>query len=240
MSSLPVRARNTAPDSSNRIHADAVARRYGFRGGLVPGVTAYAYLTRPVVARWGAAWLERGGAAVRFLKPVYDGDELTAELEENGEARLRGPDGEVCVAGRVASPGEPAAAEAPVAELEPVVAELSEAAARGYLEQVGESLPLYAAERLAHPGWLLSLANDWLIANVRPAGPWLHVESDVRHLSAVRWGESVTVRGRVAGRYEKRGHRFCDLDLLLTAGGERPAARIRHRAIYELRPPAAG
>ena len=33
-----VKARNTSADSENKIHDDAVARQYGFRGALVPGV----------------------------------------------------------------------------------------------------------------------------------------------------------------------------------------------------------
>jgi len=50
-----VTARNTAAQSENAIHDDEVARQYGFRGGLVPGVTVYAYLTHPLVEAWGRA-----------------------------------------------------------------------------------------------------------------------------------------------------------------------------------------
>ncbi|MGH7276084.1 MAG: hypothetical protein ACREIY_03525, partial [Candidatus Rokuibacteriota bacterium] len=71
-----VKARNTSEDSENKIHDDAVARQYGFRGGLVPGVTVYAYMTHPLVEAFGAAWLERGTATVRFVKPVLDGEEV--------------------------------------------------------------------------------------------------------------------------------------------------------------------
>ncbi|MGH9139401.1 MAG: hypothetical protein ACRD0G_20510 [Acidimicrobiales bacterium] len=59
-------AHNTATASANRIHADEVARQFGFRGGLVPGVDVYAYLTHPAVAAWGLAWLERGTMHARF------------------------------------------------------------------------------------------------------------------------------------------------------------------------------
>ena len=38
---------NPVPDSENRIHSDEGARQYGFRGGLVPGVTVSAYLIHP-------------------------------------------------------------------------------------------------------------------------------------------------------------------------------------------------
>src|SRR6266581_2369071 len=53
-----VTAYNTAHDSENKIHDDATARRFGFGGGLVPGVDVYGYITHMPVARWGRAWLE--------------------------------------------------------------------------------------------------------------------------------------------------------------------------------------
>src|ERR1700674_1613180 len=61
-----VSAYNTAHDSENKIHDDAVARRFGFGGGLVPGVDVYGYMTHLPVTRWGRAWLERGTAERRF------------------------------------------------------------------------------------------------------------------------------------------------------------------------------
>lgn len=57
----------------NKIHEDGLAREFGFRGGLVPGVTVYAWMTRPVVAAIGGAWLDHGTFSVRFAKPVYFG-----------------------------------------------------------------------------------------------------------------------------------------------------------------------
>jgi acyl dehydratase len=72
-----VRARNLYRDAANRIHDDETARRYGYARALVAGVTIYGYLTRLAVATWGPDWLRRGTASVRFLRPVYDGDELT-------------------------------------------------------------------------------------------------------------------------------------------------------------------
>ena len=69
-----VTAFNASKESENKIHDDAVARQFGFRGGLVPGVDVYAYMTHLPISRWGRAWLERGSAECRFLKPVYDGD----------------------------------------------------------------------------------------------------------------------------------------------------------------------
>jgi acyl dehydratase len=86
-----VKARNTSSQSENKIHDDATARRYGFRGALVPGVTVYAYLTQPLVAAFGTAWLDRGTASVRFVKPVMDGEEVVvtgAITARDGQAGL--------------------------------------------------------------------------------------------------------------------------------------------------------
>jgi acyl dehydratase len=71
-----VRARNLFRKAANRIHDDEVARRHGYAGALVAGVTLYGYLSRLAVDAWGLDWLARGTASVRFLRPVYDGDEL--------------------------------------------------------------------------------------------------------------------------------------------------------------------
>ena len=50
-----VEAFNASKESENKIHDDAVARRFGFKGGLVPGVDVYAYMTHLPVSRWGRA-----------------------------------------------------------------------------------------------------------------------------------------------------------------------------------------
>ena len=63
-----IEAFNTAKDSENKIHDDAVAQRFGFKGGLVPGVEVYAYMTHLPAARWGRDWLERGTAEMPFAK----------------------------------------------------------------------------------------------------------------------------------------------------------------------------
>src|SRR5262245_34016721 len=71
-----VKARNTWAGGDNLIHDDGVARQHGFRGALVPGVTVYAYLTQPLVSAFGSAWMTRGTASVRFVRPVLAGEEV--------------------------------------------------------------------------------------------------------------------------------------------------------------------
>ncbi|MGH6690668.1 MAG: hypothetical protein ACREF4_08320, partial [Gammaproteobacteria bacterium] len=110
-------------------------------------------------------------------------------------------------------------------------------AAVDYLAEIGESLPLYADQQVAHPGWLLRDANRVLSANVR-LGPWIHVESVTQHHGVVHDGESVTTRARVTREWGRKGHRFVELDVG-TLDGDRLVARVVHTAIYRPRPQGA-
>src|SRR3954451_13770680 len=80
-----VSAYNTAKQSENKMHDDTVAKRYGFSGGLVPGVDVMAYMMHLPVAKWGRDFLERGLIEARFVRPVYDGEltDVTGQ-ESNG------------------------------------------------------------------------------------------------------------------------------------------------------------
>src|ERR1700754_548552 len=79
-----LQAYNTAKQSENKMHDDTVAKRFGFSGGLVPGVDVMAYMMHMPVARWGRAFLKRGLIEARFVKPVYDGEmaEVTGEEKD--------------------------------------------------------------------------------------------------------------------------------------------------------------
>src|SRR5258708_40205257 len=82
LSPYRVEAYNTAKVSENKIHDDAVAKKFGFGGGLVPGVDVYAYMTHLPGERWGRAWLEHGTAECRFPKPTYAGEHVTVTATE--------------------------------------------------------------------------------------------------------------------------------------------------------------
>jgi acyl dehydratase len=254
MNTYRVRARNTATDSENRIHDDRTAEEYGFRGGLVTGVTIYGYLTAPIVDRFGADWLARGGIRVSFLHPVYAGEDVVVELAGD-RVDARGPDGTVCAAGEIfwhETEPPPAALypEAPLPPERPPASSESLAPGRTlgslrnqlrlpddeFLAQQDEKLVLYR-EGIMHPAALLSLSNELLLQNVK-LGPWIHVASEVRHFSLARDGDEIFVRGRVAQRFERKGHQFVEMDILVAAGEGRVVQQVRHTAIYEPRPRA--
>jgi len=89
MTPLRIRAVNTAVDSENKIHDDRVAARFGFRAGLVPGVTVYGYLAAAVLEHFGERWLQNGAIDVRFHQPVYEGEEVEVTSEPESSHRLR-------------------------------------------------------------------------------------------------------------------------------------------------------
>lgn len=101
-----VRARNTAVESENKIHDDRVAASYGFRGGLVPGVIVYGYMTVPIVERFGLAWLEHGSMQVKFHQPFYEGEQVIVRTEIDADSepikvavKAEREDGMVCATG---------------------------------------------------------------------------------------------------------------------------------------------
>ena len=253
-------ARNDAIASENAIHHDDVARRYGFAGGLVPGVSVYGYLCWAPVRRWGRDWLARGTMSARFVQPVYDGDHVVVRAEPTDELSLElvalGPDDRVCATGVATLPSSPLpppdpggfpSQPVPPPEQRPpasaeVLARLDLGAVehtwdadrrRPLLDLLGDDTSLYDELGIAHPGGLIRAANEVLHRSVR-LGPWMHVGSTSAHHATVADGETVVTRGRVAELYERKGHRFVELDVISLVGSQ-PVLSVRHVAIYEPR-----
>jgi hypothetical protein len=255
-----VRAHNGDTDSANKIHDDTVARQYGFAGGLVPGVTVYAYMTRPLAEAWGRRWIEQGSMSARCLQPAYEGDDLVVTAEQSGDRAdlTAATDRGQCATGwaevTAAANAPPSIADYPVAPLpdrrHPATPEavgsldvlgtievgFHAEKAPAFLDGISDDLALYRDEGIAHPGWLLYWCNIVLARNVE-LGPWIHVESQATHFSALHDGERLSVRGRVARCWEAKGHELVELDLLLVADNERPVQHVDHTAIYRVRPP---
>ena len=69
-------AKNTAPGQG--IHDDARARRLGFQGALVPGVTCLAYVVEMLMNFFGENWMTSGEINLAFTNPLYEGEGVTA------------------------------------------------------------------------------------------------------------------------------------------------------------------
>ncbi len=255
-----VEAYNTATDSENKIHDDATAQRFGFRGGLVPGVEVYAYMSHIPVAKWGLDWLAGGEASARFVKPVYDGHKAlikgTESQDDPGTLELSVESlGQLCASGSARLPDTPALAlsaddigTAALPQTRPPASPDSlmpgqvlgtvpfcwDDAALTYLADIRETSDLYTKEGVCHSGFLLRAANSALSQNVK-LGPWIHVGSHIQHHSVARKDEPLEARARVHENYEQKGHLFVVLDVLILGPTERAVASIRHTAIYEPR-----
>jgi acyl dehydratase len=256
-----VSAYNTSKLSENKIHDDAVARRFGFSGGLVPGVDVMAYMMHLPVAKWGRAFLERGLIEARFTKPVYDGEiaDVRGETRDGVLSIEVESRGQLCATGSASLPASAPSFSlsdfietAAVGERKPVDtasyqpgkwlgavprAWAGDAAAE-YLADIRERDPIYAREGLGHPGLLPRVMNKVLVDNAI-LGPWIHVGTRMQLLSASRTGDELTARAKVTGNYEKKGHRFVELDALVVANGRTPLAHCQHIAIYQPREQAA-
>jgi acyl dehydratase len=248
-----VLAYNTAKLSENKMHDDTVAKRFGFSGGLVPGVDVMAYMMHLPVKKWGRAFLEHGLIEARFVKPVYDGEtaEVTGE-ESNGVLSIGVESrGQLCASLPASAPSvsiSEFSETAAVSERWPVNATSYELgkwlgtlprawagdAAKEYLTDVRETDAIYAREGLGHPGLLQRVMNKVLVDNAI-LGPWIHVGSRMQLLAAARSGDELTARAKVTGNYEKKGHRFVELDALVIAQGRTPVAHCQHIAIYQPR-----
>lgn len=234
---LPVyrlRAVNTAPDSENKMHDDSVAAQYGFRGGLVPGITVYGYMMKPVVEH-APEWLEHGSMKVRFLEPFYDGDPVVVRAENADDGSIRivayREDGPVCATGTASIvhsivpepriiPEQPLPNERPLPGRDSVLP-------GALLGTVVEQIDTTAPERL------LRFSNEVLMRNFK-LGPWIHVGSEVNNWSAARVGDEISARGRIHDRFDRKGHEFVVADVMLLAGGGGLVQTVRHTAIYRL------
>ena len=252
-----VNAYNLSAASDNKIHDDNVAQKFGFKGGLVPGVEVYAYMSNLPVQQFGAHWLASGTAECRFSQPVYDGCQTVASavLQSDDSLLIKvESEGVLCGSG-TASPNHNtsapditnyATAALPDFDSRPdatpeslidgkimgtFVQTMQADELTKYLADVRENIDIYTTNKIVHPGWLLRLGNRALSMNVK-LGPWIHVGSKITNFAVARYGDTLEARALVAKQYEHKGHRFVELDVLLVANGDTAIAQIDHTAIY--------
>ena len=230
---LRVTAVNTAPDSENRMHDDAVAREYGFaKGGLVPGVDVFGYMVRGLLAG-DPGWMSAGrGGELRFLKPYFDGEEVVVRAWSASSSKPS----EIWAGDRVvlrvdasiphsASGQKPDFAELPVTRPEATTLSLAPGTVLGSLSRVLSQPDAKARE-------LLELANEILMRNV-VFKPWIHTGNQITWHEGISTVREVEVRGRVKSEWEHKGHRLVTVDLAYRdrVSGD-AVASIEHTAIW--------
>jgi hypothetical protein len=234
---------NQAPESENRIHSDAVAQEYGFRGALVPGVTVAAYLIHPAVAAWGEAWLERGRARVVVHSPVYDREIFRVDVSDASpssyEAELFDHTGVKCATAEVALPDVGALPPLPKLRHDTILGRdfARPEASRDVMEQRRrEGLSAMRArwsaaaeitsylrnpDHMPAPFSKLGFANpafvlgltNWALAGNVRMSPWLHLQTDSQNYRPIDANTELVVESSIADLFEKKGHEFIDVDM---------------------------
>ena len=259
---------NDATATENKIHSDEIAKKYGFRGGLVPGVTVFGHMTYPLVAEFGERWLAKAVGEVRLHKPAYEGEQLTVDSQSDGAGYLitaRNDAGEVLarltthIPDRSPAPDPrwrttPSAGNPPREEiaagnivvdrplaalrLQPEVADNLSIAAH-----LSDDLPIYskpAADIVARPVHPLWFARACNRAfTARWIMPaWIHVGTEFVLHRPLRVTQNVEIRAIPTRVWTHKGHEFATLYLAFLIDGDL-AAEARHTAIYKVAERAA-
>lgn len=255
-----------SPTISNPIHSTEVAAKYGFRGALVGGVTVYGWFTPTILEVLGERWLRDGWADVRFRRPVFPGDEMTARAEAGAGGSvvlsMLLPDGDTAITGTAgngraawfhqltppnARSAEPKPDTVPMLEVEsapadaelrpmPVPYSVEEASVYATNLQKDGSGRFTGEGALIHPGWIAARMTP-LLKHSFDYGPSIHIRSQVQHLAPGVAGQAFTMVGRFLQAYEQNGHHVAELDGSLLAEDGAEIARMRHTTIFRIRPP---
>jgi hypothetical protein len=189
-------------------------------------------MTAPIVEHL-PEWLEHGSMRVRFLNPFYDGELVIVrgDVAHDGSIGVTAErkDGSICATGTASItpaaapvawyPVQPLPQERPVPSRENLVP-------GAILGTVVEKI------ETAEPRRLLQFSNEILMQNFK-LGPWIHAASEVTNWSAALPGEDISARGRIHDRFERKGHEFVVVDVMLIANESRLLQTVRHTAIYQ-------
>ena len=256
-----------SPSISNPIHSTEVAAQYGFRGALVGGVTVYGWFTPVLLEVLGEGWLTDGWADVRFRRPTFPGDKMTARAEKNGdvvELKMILPDGATAIVGTAGSgkgpwfdelttpkrrTAEPKPEVLPILTLEtaisgedlrpmPVPYSVEDATAYARDLQKDDSPRFNGPGCQVHPGWIAARMTPMLKHSYQ-YGPSIHIRSQIQHLARAAAGQDFTAAGTFLKAYEQKGHHVAELDGSLLAEDGTECARMRHTTIFRIRPPKA-
>ncbi|MGY2004433.1 hypothetical protein [Blastococcus sp. SYSU DS1024] len=260
---IPVVARNTNPESANPIHTEA-AREHGFRGGIVPGVTLYAYLVRVGIEQWGHDWLGQGQIVTAFRRPVYDGDKLlmrgtpSQDSSDALELSIVNEDDDVCVTGtarRRRDELEPDLASYPSMPEYDQEPEVGTPAALAAFVESGGRLPDYrldtSQEEVAHYLGLIEETDPVYERVIHPAlvarssafsgktrfawpGARVHTSVQTRFLVAPSTTSTLTARDVITKVWERRGSSYLRKDMLIVDERDVPVMQIDSESIFHL------
>lgn len=232
---------NPATESSNQIHSDVMAKAYGYKGALVPGVVISGYLMNPAVLAWGKEWLDHGEAKVVVLKPLYDGYKFDVQLKEatasEYSAELVDEEGTLCATAEIRLDRTPQ--PRPIMRGDGILqkgADISNAEPEQmqHLKKVGmQALGVTWNDRhsmssfLMHPDEMPDLhqlspggyahgafmlgITNWVLAGNAYMNPWVHLQTHSRFFQAVPFGTRLIAECEIKDLFARKGHEFVDV-----------------------------
>jgi hypothetical protein len=245
-------AENDSAGSSNPIHFDEQARALGLRGGLVGGLTLCEYLGIPALRTWGADWVAHGSMTARFLAPVYDGERLEvvagAPVRGGGELPVRlvdaddrtraeavlgapvtsGPVPDVAAYPLVAAPAELPLVEYASLEGLPALTSLD------FVPEAGRpaAVPMPDPDTVP-PARIAGASIAIMYRSFRAEGPRIHTGLATRQFRAVRFGETLGARGRIAAAWRHKGRTYARNDVLVSDTDGAPVMHVQNTTIWE-------
>ena len=224
-------------------------------------------MSRPLVDFAGRDWLERGSTEVRFLHPIYEGEDIritgcVSSLAKDGtvliDYQAANNQGTVCAEGT---------ARFPLGNVTPEPARTDYPSGPGILRRpislealkIGDPLSPVTDEfnwnihwpycqksirdhhpmyeKTLHPGWLAGRANQMLAANYSVLA-WIDVSCQVQYFNIQEEECTIETRGRIQDRFERDGDHFIVLDLAFFSPTQ-CLATMRYAAIFQIAPNAA-
>ena len=244
---------NPATESSNQIHSDAMAKAYGYKGGLVPGVVISGYLMNPAVIAWGEDWLNHGAAKVVVSKPLYDGYKFEVAVRDATDthyaADLIDEEGTLCATAEIDLDKTPqpkpvmrgdalldAAGEIPKAEPEQMK-RLKDSGmhALGITWHDKHDMSSYLSKpedmpdlhRLAPGGFahgaFMLGITNWVLAGNAYMNPWVHLQTNSRFFQVVPFGTRLIAECEIKDLFSRKGHEFVDVTVNIFASESKSA-----------------
>ena len=85
---------------------------------------------------------------------------------------------------------------------------VTEEAVKAYLAAIEDDTPLYTEERLVPPAYA-AVFTRWEALTGEPLEDGtIHAKQEFRYLKPIYWGETLTLRGQVKEKMERRGLKF--------------------------------
>jgi hypothetical protein len=249
----------------NRIHTNAGAQEYGFKGAFVGGVTLYAWCIPTIIDALGDEWLDHGWVNIRFRRPTYPGAHVRVRVTPRDGSAAHAfealhDDGEASIVGEVGlgtaswlgdlsptpfSPPDPDGGERPSLTLQnaPIGQPL-----RSYRYGQQTPAPPAAGGALAeiieletptgaviHPTTLARQMICLLMRSYDYGHPAIHVTSHVQNFARIPAGDDVVLCGTFVDAFERNGHHVAVIDADLYSRGGERLARQRHTNIFKVR-----